>query len=185
MRELALHLLDLAQNALAAGATRIRFEVRLSVPEDSLILAVADNGKGIPAEILDKVDDPFHTSRLTRRVGLGLPLLKAAAERCGGGMTIESTVGTGTTVRAKFRLSSVDRAPLGDLAGTIVGLVACNPHLDLELAASWNGIEYEFTTAACREILGPDVSLADPAVLDYIRCHLAAGLADLKRLDEI
>lgn len=184
MRDLALHLLDLAQNSLAAGATHLWLTVVVDVETDRLSLAIRDDGRGIPRARLDRVTDPFVTTRTTRHVGLGLPLIKAAAERCGGWLTISSVEGEGTTVGAEFRLRHVDRAPLGNLAETVIGLVACNPELELILRAEWNHNVFAFTTAACREILGPESSLADPAVLGYLREYLADGLTDLQRTEE-
>ena len=133
MRELTLHLLDLAQNSLTAGATHLWLAIRLDEPRDLLSMEIRDNGRGMAPEMLAQVTDPFVTSRTTRHVGLGLPLLKAAVERCEGSFTIASDQGRGTTVRTVFRLSHVDRMPLGDLTGTIVSLIACNPELNLEL----------------------------------------------------
>lgn len=184
MRELALHLLDLAQNSLAAGASSLRIGVHLSAADDLLRLTVADNGRGIDPALLPAVADPFTTTRTTRQVGLGLPLLKAAAERCGGALAVSSAPGRGTTVTADFRLRHVDRAPLGDLAGTVLSLAACNPELDLELDARWDGGQFRFSTAECRRLLGPTVSLADPAVLAEIREYLALNLAGLREADE-
>ena len=184
MRELALHLLDLAQNSLAAGATRLRLEIEVDREADRLRLAVEDDGRGIPGDMLERVADPFVTSRETRHVGLGLPLLKAAAERCDGRFRLSSVPGFCTRVEAEFRLSHADRAPLGDVAGTVITLVACNPRLDLELAAAWGRDGFTFSTAACRESMGAGVSLAAPVVLAYLREYLEAGLADLRRADE-
>ncbi|MGE5549206.1 MAG: ATP-binding protein [Bacteroidota bacterium] len=184
MRELALHLLDLAQNSLAAGATRLWIEVRLDQRADRLSMEIKDNGRGIAPGMLAQVTDPFVTTRATRHVGLGLPLLKAAAERCEGALTISSVPGAGTSVASTFRLSHVDRMPLGDLAGTIVGLIACNPWLELDLKADWNGFRFEFTTADCRRVLGGEVSLCEPVVLTHLKDFLANSLAELRREDE-
>ncbi|NLG84335.1 MAG: ATP-binding protein [Firmicutes bacterium] len=183
MRELSLHLLDLAQNSLAAGATRLRIEVRLDTATDRLSLTLEDDGRGIPARMLEKVTDPFVTSRKTRRVGLGLALLKAAAQRAEGDLTIVSHEGQGTRVTATFRAGHLDRAPLGDLAGTIVSLLACNPHLELELVATWDGGTFNFSTAAWRETQGGGSGL-DTAVFAVLHRHLATGLAPLRAAEE-
>ncbi|MGQ9779221.1 MAG: ATP-binding protein [Bacillota bacterium] len=183
MRELSLHLLDLAQNSLAAGANRLRIEVRLEVAADRLSLTVEDNGRGIPAQMLEAVTDPFVTTRKTRRVGLGLALLKAAAQRAEGDVVVVSREGVGTTVTATFRAGHIDRAPLGDLAGTVVTLLACNPCLELELVATWDGREFTFSTAAWREAVDAG-SIADPALFLRLRRHLEIGLAELREVEE-
>ena len=138
MRELSLHILDILQNSVEAGATRVELSVVEDLAADRLTIEVRDNGRGIPPDKLPHVFDPFYTSRKTRHVGLGLPLLKAAAERCNGDATIVSEVGAGTTLTAIFQHSHLDRAPLGDMTGTLLSFVlggAC----ELAVCASGDG----------------------------------------------
>ncbi|MEW6308304.1 MAG: ATP-binding protein [Bacillota bacterium] len=136
MRELSLHVLDLAQNAVEAGATALEVRISEDRGTDTLTITVTDNGRGMSAELAACATDAFTTTRTTRRVGLGLPFLAAAAEACGGGVTVESSPGAGTTIRAKFQLSHIDRAPLGDMAGTIAVILAANPGLRLTYVQS-------------------------------------------------
>ena len=112
MRELSLHILDLVENALTAGADRITVRVEESTATDRLSIRVQDNGKGMPEEKIRHLEDPFVTTRKTRRVGLGLSLLAAAARRCDGDLSVTAPPGRGTTVRADFRRSHIDLAPL-------------------------------------------------------------------------
>ena len=98
MRELSLHILDIAHNSLAAGADEIRIEILEARQENLFLFSIEDNGKGMDAETAARVTDPFYTTRTTRSVGLGLPMLKTRAESCGGGLTIRSEVGKGTVV---------------------------------------------------------------------------------------
>ena len=100
MRELSLHLLDIAENSVAAGASNITIRVREDLINDRMILSVQDDGKGMDAETAARIVDPFVTSRTTRKVGLGLPLLKEAAELCNGYLRIDSTLGKGTLVES-------------------------------------------------------------------------------------
>ncbi|HUU55064.1 MAG TPA: ATP-binding protein, partial [Armatimonadota bacterium] len=111
MKEISLHLLDLIENSVAAGAGRVDLDVRENQAEDTLQIVVIDDGRGIPADMLRTAADPFTTTRDTRKVGLGLPLLAAAAEQAAGRFEVTSEPGKGTTVRAEFRLTHVDRAP--------------------------------------------------------------------------
>ncbi|HAP31948.1 MAG TPA: hypothetical protein DCQ14_02680 [Firmicutes bacterium] len=120
MHELSLHILDLLQNAAEAGANRVDLTVTADTRQHLLTICVEDNGKGISEEILEKVSDPFTTTRTSRKVGLGLALLKAAAESCGGSLKISSRVNVGTKVTASFRLDHIDLPPLGDIAGTVM-----------------------------------------------------------------
>lgn len=120
MQELSLHILDLLQNSLAAGATGITLMVKDDPEEDELTIVVTDNGCGMTAKQCSAAISPFYTARTTRRVGLGLALLEMAVTQCGGLLRIESHPGCGTEVMATFCHSHPDRQPLGDMAATIV-----------------------------------------------------------------
>lgn len=117
MQELSLHLLDLVENSIGAGAGRIAICVEDSAARDRLAITVRDDGRGMPADKAAHIDDPFVTTRETRRVGLGLSLLAAAARRCEGDIAVTAAPGGGAEVTAFFRRSHIDRAPLGDLGG--------------------------------------------------------------------
>lgn len=131
MRELSMHILDLAQNAIAAGATKLEIEVSADTRMDRLTISLADNGRGMEPELLGQVRDPFTTTRRTRRVGLGIPMFEAAAKASGGRMAIQSATGKGTYLAATFQLSNIDRPPLGDIAATLISIIAVNPGLHL------------------------------------------------------
>ncbi len=131
MEDLALHMLDIAQNALEAGATRLELVVAEETDRDRFDFEIHDNGRGMTPEAARQALDPFFTSRSTRRVGMGLSLLAQAARAAGGDLTIESTPGVGTRVHAWFQRSHVDRAPLGDLEGTLMALMAGHPDVDV------------------------------------------------------
>ena len=127
LEDLSAHVLDIAENSTRAGATEIEITIEESAEKDLLLFAVKDNGRGMSPEFVAKVTDPFTTTRTTRRVGMGLPFLRQSAELCGGALTIDSTVGVGTTVTATFGLSCVDRPPLGDMPSTMMTLVMGAP----------------------------------------------------------
>jgi len=124
MRELALHILDIAENSISAGASKIKILVYENTAEDLLTITIEDNGKGMDAEMVEKIIDPFTTSRTTRQVGLGIPFFKAAAESCNGAFTIKSQLGIGTKIEASFQHSHIDRMPLGDLSSTLHTLLS-------------------------------------------------------------
>lgn len=130
MREIALHVLDIAQNSVRAGASLLRVTLLVDRGRDRLTVEVEDNGSGMSEEVAARVADPFYTSRSTRRVGLGLSLLQAGAESTGGSFALESRPGAGTRVTAEYVLSSIDRPPIGDFAGTVHSLMHCCPELD-------------------------------------------------------
>jgi len=130
MQELSLNILDVAQNSVRAGATLTEITVDEQPADDRLTISIRDNGCGMAPEQVRQVTDPFFTTRTTRRVGLGVPLLKMAAELTGGSLEITSEPGRGTSLRAVFGLNHIDRMPLGDIAATICSLVQCNPDID-------------------------------------------------------
>lgn len=150
MREISLHILDIAENGITAGADVIRILVDEQRARDQLEIAVVDNGKGIPEEMIDKVIDPFVTSRTTRRVGLGLSLLKAAAERCDGTFELTSKPGAGAKVTATFRYSHIDRAPLGNMAESMGVLVIGNPDIDFVYTHQIDAETFELNTQEIR-----------------------------------
>ncbi|WP_300674976.1 ATP-binding protein [Desulfoluna sp.] len=180
MKEISLHILDVVENGITAGADLITLWVDEAVDRNLLSVAISDNGRGLSAEQQAKVSDPFFTSRTTRRVGMGLSLLKAAAERCGGGFSFASEEGKGSRVTCSFLYRHIDRAPLGDMAMTLEVLMAGYPEVDFFYCHLYNGREFEFDTRKIRQEL-EGVPLNEPAVLR----HLKAGIEEeLERLKE-
>jgi anti-sigma regulatory factor (Ser/Thr protein kinase) len=132
MEDLALHILDIVENSIAASAKRIELLVVEDKESDVLLIEIKDDGKGMDKETREKALDPFFTTRTTRRVGLGIPLLAQAARESDGRIEIESQPGEGTTITAFFRHSHPDRKPLGDLLETIRTIVAGRPETDFK-----------------------------------------------------
>ena len=129
MEDLALHVMDLIDNSLAAGATRIAVRVEERPGADRLLVQIADNGHGMDPETLARALDPFFTTKPGKPVGMGLALFAQAARESGGGLEVESSLGGGTTLRAAFGLSHPDRKPLGNLKETISLLEAAHPQV--------------------------------------------------------
>jgi hypothetical protein len=177
MRELALHLLDIAENSVAANARMITLRVVENTQADRLVMAVIDDGAGMDADRVARVVDPFVTSRSTRKVGLGIPLLKAAAEACNGFLEISSVLGKGTTLTVEFQLSHIDRMPLGDLASTWITLLVSSPEIHWLFQYQVNESCFEFDSEPIQQELG-DIPLTEPAVLAYIRELIGQGVAD-------
>ena len=174
LRELALHILDIVENSLNAGATLVTIEVIEETRADRLTIRVADNGRGMDTEIAQRVADPFFTTRTTRRVGLGLPFLKQAAEMCNGSLTIDSVQAAGATITATFQHGHIDRMPLGDLPSTILSLVIGNPHADFVYRHVVNDRHFEFDTRPLKAELG-EVALSEPSVIAYLKQVLSEG----------
>ena len=179
MRELSLHVLDALENSLEAGATVIELTIREDTGADRLSITLGDNGRGMSAAQLDRVFDPFFTTRGTRHVGLGIPLFKAAAERCNGSLTIASRPGVGTTLWAEFQHSHIDRAPLGDLGGTLLAVILAGS-CDLHYVHRVNGETFEFDTADIRAQLG-DIPLTHPEVRRWLQEFIAKAEEKLRR----
>lgn len=178
MEDLALHLLDVARNSLDAGATRIVIEVAERPEIDLLAIRLLDNGRGMDAATAARATDPFFTTRTTRRVGLGLALLRHAAEAAGGGLEVRSEAGRGTEIVARFSHGHIDRAPLGDLETTVLVLAASSPGLQLEFTHRRGDREYTLSTADIREALGGSEA-ASPEGLTLIREVIRRGEGEL------
>jgi anti-sigma regulatory factor (Ser/Thr protein kinase) len=180
VKEIALHVLDIVENSVAAGATRVDVTVCEDSSNDTLTIVVQDNGKGMDQELLERVSDPFVTTRTTRKVGLGIPLLKAAAEACNGYLRIESTPGKGTRLETRFQRSHIDRMPLGDLAGTFLTLLIAFPQVHWVFRHVVDGREFCFDSEPIlKELDG--VPLTEPAVLSFVRQLLHEGIARVQQ----
>ena len=178
MDELALHILDVALNSYEAGATSVEIAV-LEEPEiDRLTIEIRDNGRGMDHETQARAVDPFFTTRQTRNVGLGLPLLRQAAEASGGRLLVRSMPGAGTLVVADVQLSHVDRAPLGDLETTFLVLITSRPDVDLILAHRRGSDGYELSSADLAEALG-GLPLTSPEGIALAREAIRRGEAGL------
>lgn len=178
MDELSLHILDIAQNGVEAGATRIDIDVVEDPAADRLAIEVRDNGRGMPADIVAKAADPFYTTRTTRRVGMGLPLLADAARASGGDLSIESRPDAGTVVRAWFQLSHVDRAPLGDLETTVLVLLAGHGDLEVRFRHAIAGEEFVLWSEDVRAACG-GATLSSAECLMVLRRAIREGEARL------
>jgi hypothetical protein len=181
LREIALHLLDIAENSVAAGARNIEITIEEDLKHDRLKATVQDDGCGMDEQLLSQVTDPFVTSRATRKVGLGIPFLKAAAEACDGSLYISSVPGQGTRLEVCFQRSHIDRMPLGDVAGTVLALVVGYPNTHWVFNYRANGAEFSFDDEPLkRELEG--ISLTEPWVLSFIRNLLQEGVGNVHRV---
>ena len=176
MKELSLNILDITQNSITAGATLIEISI---IEEDGLLtLTITDNGCGMSRETLKTVTDPFYTTRTTRKVGMGIPLLQLAAEQTGGTLQITSVAAAddplqhGTVVRATFDTRHIDMTPLGDMVATIETLLQGHPEIDYVFTHTTPRFTVEMDTREMRAILG-DVALNTPEVLVWVRGYLS------------
>lgn len=168
MREISLHILDLVQNSLAAQAKNIWITIIEDRQEDKMVVKIKDDGKGMSQETLHKVLDPFYTTRTTRKVGLGLPLLLANARACEGNLEVKSALGEGTSVEAVFRLSHIDRPPLGDMPATLIALFSGSPEVNFFYVHKCEEKSFQISTAEIKENLA-GLSLNEPQVLAWLQ----------------
>ncbi len=176
MLELALHILDIVENSVRAGATRVRIVIREITAKDLFLMRITDNGSGMTPEDRQRALDPFYTTKKVRRVGLGLPMLSDATERTGGRMTLRSKPGTGTVVEAEFGLSHLDRQPMGDIASTLIAIVVGTPGSDFTYRHEVDGRTYLLDTREIKREL-EDVPLSHPEVTRFLREHITEGLS--------
>lgn len=172
MPELSLNILDIAQNSVKAGADLIEIDVKADTSADRLTVRIKDNGCGMTKEQVEKVTDPFYTTRTTRNVGLGVPFFKLASEAAGGEFRIDSEIGKGTEVYASFCISNIDRMPLGDINGTILTLIKFNTAIDFIYTYSVDGRGFQLDTREIKEILG-GVRLDEPEIYSYLKEYLS------------
>jgi hypothetical protein len=178
MEDISLHVLDIAENSLASGATLITISIAEKTEEDSFIVSIEDNGTGMPEEFVKNVLDPFCTTRTTRKAGLGLSLLAQSARETGGDITVRSVTGKGTLVRAVFHPSHIDMKPNGNIPATIITLITGNPQVDFIFTCSKNNRAYTLDTKLLRQAL-EDVPINTMDVLSAIKNDLIEALHDI------
>jgi len=179
MEDLSLHILDIAENAITAGANRIAISINENQKHDRLTIRITDNGTGMSKSTLKKAVDPFFTTK-QKKTGLGLALLAQAAQMSDGGIRIESRRNKGTKVEAKFRYSHIDRQPLTKIAKTMMTLVLAHPEIDFGYRHRRNRQVFFFTTKRLKKILGCS-STTEPEVIQSVERFLKKGLASLGR----
>ncbi len=183
MREIALHLLDIAENSAAAQSRNIIIDVHEDLYNDVLCACVIDDGCGMDSTMAQNVQDPFYTTRTTRNVGLGIPLFKLAAEMAEGRFSLVSEPGIGTRVEAAFRHSHIDRMPLGDLSSTFLTVLISHPKIHWQFFyrvtdANGGSHEFRFDDAELKTELG-DMSLTEPEILTFVRGMIEEGIEEL------
>ena len=178
MHELSLHILDVVENSTGAGADTVTLTVEEDSGRDELRICIVDNGRGMDAAMVASVLDPFVTTRTTRKVGLGLPLMEMTTRMCGGALHIESVVGKGTTVDAVWQLSHLDRPPLGNMVSTVKTILVMNPDILFQYAHKVDDRCFSLDSGEIRAALG-DLPLTQPEVLAWLDDYLKENLSIL------
>ncbi|HZJ78023.1 MAG TPA: ATP-binding protein [Clostridia bacterium] len=171
MKELSLNILDVAQNSVRAGATLIEIEIIEDTGKNEMLIGIYDNGSGMSVEQVKRVMDPFYTTRTTRKVGMGIPLFKMAAEMTGGSLEIFSRKNEGTRFTARFKTDSIDFTPLGDMCSTVTMLIIMNTDRDFVYSRSIDEKNFELDTRQMKSILD-GVSLNEPEVVEWMKDYI-------------
>lgn len=182
MKELSLNILDVTENSVKAQATVV--EITLKETDDTLVISIVDNGSGMTEETVRSVENPFYTTRTTRKVGMGIPLLKFAAELTGGSIEISSTHYSasedhGTVVKAFFFKNHIDFTPLGDIVSTLITLIQGHPDTDFVFKHETDAGYVSLDTREIRSVL-EEVPLNSFEVLSWIRENLSEQYSSLK-----
>lgn len=179
MEDLSLHILDIMENSVTAGAKMINLEIREDTTENSLVIKIADDGKGMDKETLNKALDPFYTKKTVRRVGLGLSMLAQAAQEAGGSFKIDSELGKGTNISAFFVHDHIDRKPLGNMTETVLAFIAgSGTEVDLIYRHRKNAIEFVFNSIEVKKIL-QGVAINNPEVIAFLKDYIQDGLREI------
>ena len=178
MRELADNILDIAQNSISARASLVEIDITVSHEKNAVSLCFKDDGCGMSREMVEAVTDPFTTTRKTRKVGLGLPLLKMTAQATGGDFSIDSEIGRGTTVSVSFGLDHIDRPPMGDVPGALFTLVLMNLQTDFLFLYDYDGANFTFDTRVIRETVAP-IPLDNPEISAWMKDCLYQEITEL------
>lgn len=180
MRELSLHILDIAQNSISANAESVRIAIIEDIEKDTLTIKIKDDGRGMDEETVKMVIDPFYTTRTTRKVGLGIPMFKSSAEACDGQFEIKSQIGVGTEVMAVFKYSHIDRVPLGNMADTIISIIISNPLIELIYTHKYKDNSFCLNTKEIRKTLGNEVPIDNIDVIMWLKEYIKEGIEEIK-----
>lgn len=178
MEDLSLHILDIVENSLAAGAKQVEIRIIEDLKEDKLTIEIIDDGQGMSKEVQERALDPFFTTKTTRRVGLGLPFFQECCQVCNGQFFLESQPGKGTRIKAVLPYHHIDRKPLGNMAETLITLIVGHPKVEIIFEHKRNGVCFAFNTKEIKTIL-EDLPLNDPQVVSFLRSYISSQIEEL------
>lgn len=180
MQELSLNILDIAQNSIKAEATLVIIEIKKDTVNKTLKISILDNGCGMTVEQKMNVENPFFTTRTTRKVGLGVPLFKMTAEMTGGSFKLASKVGEGTKVTSKYNYEHIDMLPIGDIASTIESLISVNPIIDFVYESTVDDKSFTLDTREIKEVMN-GMPVNSNEVLKFIKEFINENQAEIEK----
>ena len=178
MKELSMHILDIAMNSIGAGAKLIEIIIDESMNRNTINIIIKDDGRGMSDDTIKKVTDPFYTTRTTRKVGLGIPLLKEACERCNGYLNIVSEIGKGTTIECNFERDNIDRAPLGNMGDTVITIINSMDDCELLYKYITDDKSFVLSTVELRNIL-EEADIKSSDILLWIREYVSESMKSM------
>ncbi|MBI4680463.1 MAG: sensor histidine kinase [Nitrospirae bacterium] len=179
MEDLSLHILDIAENSIAAGASKIRIKIIEDIPKNILLIEIADNGKGMDEDAIKMAQDPFFTTKSNKHVGLGIPFLAQSAKEADGKISVTSKKGEGTTIAAAFKYNHIDRKPIGNIEKTLTVLIAGNPEIDFVYEHKRNSHTYYLDTTEIKKKL-KGIPTNHPEVIKIIKDSIRQWQNDTK-----
>ena len=180
MNELSLHILDICQNSIKADANLITIIIEEDINNNFYKIIIGDDGNGMSEKTLSEFSDPFFTTRTTRKVGMGVPLFKMAADMCNGSFNVDSILEKGTVISAIFEHDHIDRAPLGDIDETLMILILNERQIDVYYEHIFNNEKYIFDTREIRKVLN-DIPFTDYSVIMWIKDNIKNGIRNLQK----
>lgn len=181
MEELCYHIIDIAQNSVAANSKNVYILLDDSTRADQIVIEVKDDGRGMDAQTMQNVQDPFYTTKSYKKVGLGIPLLKQAAQDCGGDFRMESEPGKGTLVFTSFQKSHIDTPPIGDLKNTIFTLIVSTEGANVDFTYATDLGRFNISIAQVKEQIG-ELHLTHPDVMKFLREYIEENVGKLTEL---
>lgn len=175
MKDISMHLMDIARNSVVAGAKTISINIKVCETPQMLYIEIIDDGRGMDKDFLDKVTDPFRTTRTTRSVGLGIPLLKQSAEMAEGHIKLHSKLGEGTKLLASFKVNHIDRIPIGDIPGTLALLISANKNIAWIIEFKYQNESFTLDTNHINEVLD-GVPIDNNDVIEWIQNTIYQGM---------
>lgn len=179
MNELALHILDIVQNSIRAKAKLVQIKLIEKPGDDEYLIEITDDGEGMNEDQLAKANDPFFTSRTTRKVGLGLSLIQQTAELSEGYFQLSSEKDKGTHLKVKFGFHHVDRPILGDIAGTLLILANNEQETDFVYTHLTPKGDFQLDTREVKKSLG-DIPLSNPQIRKFLRDMIHENLEQIQ-----
>lgn len=176
MQDISLHIMDIMQNSVRAKASLIQLELCCDRENDLLVVTITDNGVGMEKELAQKASSPFVTSRTSRRVGLGIPFFKQSGEISGGGFSLWSQQGKGTSVKVSYGIAHINRIPLGDLGETITAMLIAYPEIRYGLALRGGNKEFSFDSEDITSGFG-QVQASEWNVIAWIKAYINEGVS--------